>query len=333
MSFYKYLRKVTSRIDNFLSETTKDFIYRNFGFFPPNPPKIVTLGEVNSKYTKLIDGLETVCLFMGPNRNLTTLTASVLALHPNCQVMSHGGQRVLPTPLLNFLDGYNDEKFKNFCHFALVMSQTGGKGGLGGSITITHPFRHHKIIRNAYRKRYGRSLIKKDIKCLVWKEAHLVDDFVRLNGVDLPSILRENSKLRLVLPIRNPLHVARSFFVNNGFRERFYGQFSTGDFNPFLNDVLERIKSTVQVFEKCPEQVMIFFEDDIKPELMVKFASFLRVPVDEKWIKDSVKCFEVKKPEYQFTRETISYFESQISELFDFSPDVGQKLCQYLPTK
>ena len=39
--------------------------------------------------------LRTVGLILGPYRNLTTLTASVLSLHPECQALNHAGPRLL----------------------------------------------------------------------------------------------------------------------------------------------------------------------------------------------------------------------------------------------
>jgi hypothetical protein len=331
MDFYKYYRKLTNRLDSALSESTKDFLYRNTGFFAPNPPKHQVLGNLTSEYQRRIDKLETVCLFMGPNRNLTTLTASVLAMHPNCQVMSHGGQRVLPVKDLNFLDGYTEEKFRNFCHFALVMSQTRGKGGLGGSITITHPFRHHPVIRRTYRKRFGRAMIKEEVKCLVWKEAHMVDDYVRQNHIDLDTLLKNNERLRLLLPIRNPLHVAQSFFVNEGFRKTFYGQFSPNDFKPFLKDILDRMQRTIRLQKSNSDQVDVFFEYDISADLLKQLAAFLRISPDQRWIEDSLRCFDVKPPAYSFSQEIIDYFEQQITELFGFDPACEGKFRHFMP--
>jgi hypothetical protein len=269
---------------------------------------------------------------MGPNRNLTTLTASVLAMHPHCQVMSHGGQRVLPVEELNFLDGYTEKKFINFCHFALVMSQTRGKGGLGGSITITHPFRHHPVIRRTYRKRYGRAMIKEEVRCLVWKEAHMVDDFVRQNHVDLDSLLKKNERLRLLLPIRNPLHVAKSFFVNEGFRFTFYNQFPPDDFRPFVKDILDRMKETILLQKSNPNQVFIFFENEISSDLLKQLAAILRISDDERWIEDSLRCFDVRPPAYTFSKEIIDYFDQQITQLFGFDPTVESKFRHFIPT-
>jgi hypothetical protein len=46
--------------------------------------------------------VKTVCLALGPYRNLTT---SLLFLHPTCQVLNHGGQRILGDRRLDWLVG------------------------------------------------------------------------------------------------------------------------------------------------------------------------------------------------------------------------------------
>lgn len=57
-----------------------------------------------------IQDVRAVCLALGPYRNLTTLTASVIALHPNCQVLNHGWSRVAGKGKLNFLTDYDASK-------------------------------------------------------------------------------------------------------------------------------------------------------------------------------------------------------------------------------
>ncbi|MHB8529324.1 MAG: hypothetical protein ACYC8V_07420, partial [Caulobacteraceae bacterium] len=42
----------------------------------------------------IVDGVRRTAVILGPYRNLTTLTASVLALHPQCQVLNHASDRI-----------------------------------------------------------------------------------------------------------------------------------------------------------------------------------------------------------------------------------------------
>ena len=78
---------------------------------------------------------ETVCLALGPYRNLTTLTAATLFLHPNCQVLNHAGNRIYGNEEVDFLSNYSKERFDRFIQFATQISIQGARGDVGGSIT------------------------------------------------------------------------------------------------------------------------------------------------------------------------------------------------------
>lgn len=315
----------------FLPEKVKDAAYRYLGLFPPNPPTNPPLGELTPDLKKKIEDLRTVCLFLGPNRNLTTLTASVLALHPNCQVMSHGGPRVLPDPELNFLKNYTYEKFVKFCHFVYVMSQTRDKGSFGGGITITHAFRYHEIMRNTYRRRYGRSLLKEEVQSLVWKEAHRTDDFVEQNSIDLGDLLTKNQKLRFLMPVRNPIHIAYSFFTRKGFRKNFFiDQIEIPEINILLDRLLTKMSHCITLHAEHPDRVMIFFEDDVKPDLFKKIASFLHLEADEQWTRDALKCFDVTPAKYDIPETVLNYYKQRVDELFGKSPAIRGRFNQYL---
>jgi hypothetical protein len=275
----------------------------------------------------MIDNLDTVCLFLGPNRNLTTLTASILSLHPNCQVMSHGGERVLPMDNLNFLNNYTNEKFIEFCHFALTMSQTHGKGGFGGSITITHAFRHNRRIRRAFQRRFGRSLIKRPVKSLIWKEAQRVDNYIEQTNADLTIILSKNDKLRFIMPVRNPIQVARSLMHNEGFKKKYYDD--AASIYPILDNILLKMKRTIELHRRFPDRFFIFFENEINIELLTEIAKFLRIPVDSKWLLDASQCFELNSKKYFFPDSIHEYFEERTKTLFEKNPSILYKFHQY----
>ena len=80
--------------------------------------------------------LETICFLSGPYRNLTTLTASMAVLHPNCQVLNHAQGRILPHNKVDFFRKYSAEKFRNFVKYAIHLSLSGSRGRLGGNILL-----------------------------------------------------------------------------------------------------------------------------------------------------------------------------------------------------
>ena len=152
--------------------------------------------------------LRSVCIFMGPYRNLTTLTSALLNLHPHCQVLNHAAMRVLDDDAINFLSHYSDERFGRFCSFAIEESQGGKRGDYGGSITLSHAF-DHEVMSSAYEERYGGNLRKDEVRSIVWKDSQRLTNFLRDNKL-LDQALESNEKIRFLMPIRNPMDCAIS---------------------------------------------------------------------------------------------------------------------------
>lgn len=311
-------------------EELKDLLYRHAGLFPPELPHVWTLAPIDGDMLKTIADLESVCLFLGPNRNLTTLTGSILALHPNCQVLSHGGNRVLPVEEINFLKEYSPQKFQTFCQFALVMSQNGDKGSFGGSVVMTHAFRNHERMRRVFRKRYGRKLIKEEVRSLVWKEAHRVDDFVAENRIDLAELLGKNEKLRFMMPVRNPIDVAYSFSVQHGIREKYFAHLDQQDHRLILDSVLERMAKVLRLREEETERVFVFYESEIGVDLFKRMARFLGIRSVEQWVRDAAACFEVIPSKYTPPADLLAHYEKRVYELFGDLPQVRDEFMQYI---
>ena len=131
--------------------------------------------------------IKTVCLALGPYRNLTTLTAGMLFLHPNCQVLNHAGMRIFGDKNLDFLIEYSDEKFESFLQYGIYNSQTGRPGGYGGSITYSHAFENGNKLRDIFEAEGGDS-VKKNVECFFWKESLMTSFHIRDNSVDLDKL-------------------------------------------------------------------------------------------------------------------------------------------------
>ena len=125
-----------------------------------------------------ISSIKTVCFISGPYRNLSSLTASISALHPNCQVLNHASKRILNNSKIDFFTSYSQEKFNLFIKYAILLSKSGKRGRFGGSITFSHAF-DNAILKKLYQKRFGNSLVKKDIQSLIWKECLYLEQYLK----------------------------------------------------------------------------------------------------------------------------------------------------------
>ena len=122
--------------------------------------------------------IKSLCICLGPYRNLTTLTGSLLFLHPTCQVLNHAALRILPFEKINFLFEYSDEKFNNFIKYGIYLSKNGTMGDLGGSITYSHAFQD-KTLSEIYKNRFNDLKIKKEIEVLFWKDSMRVTNYIK----------------------------------------------------------------------------------------------------------------------------------------------------------
>src|SRR5690349_16380034 len=106
--------------------------------------------ELASARSVTTDQIRSVCLFLGPYRNLTTLTASLLFLHPRCQVLNHAACRIFGDPRFDFLADYSERRFNDFMRYAIHASRGGRRGQFGGSITHSHAFDEQYLTRELF---------------------------------------------------------------------------------------------------------------------------------------------------------------------------------------
>ncbi|MQC26266.1 MAG: hypothetical protein DWG76_02300 [Chloroflexi bacterium] len=285
----------------------------------PNP----YLLPMTAKDVNRVDGLKSVCLFLGPYRNLTTLTGSVLALHPECQVLDHASQRVFGNDRINFLDRFNEEKFRQFCHFAITMSQGGTRGRYGGTMLVSHAFADNLPLRRVYLKRYGTRLLKLQIKSVVWKEPQRVTQIVRQKNYPFAELLEANPLLRFLLPVRNPMDTAKSITRMGG--NRWYGDVIKGDIRKALTLVLDDIRWFLKWEQRAPGRFFHFYQDELDIDMLTRLAEFLGVSSDERWLRDTLNVYQVRPP-YKYDDDLVAHYAKQVAKLFDDQPDVANHL-------
>ena len=109
------------RSSNFMLKTIRSAI-REFSVKRKSAGTMLRRRTCRSRLSNLL------CLFLGPYRNLTTLTASTLFLHPNCQVLNHASTRIFGDQRIDFFANYSDATFDAFLRYAIHISQSGARG-------------------------------------------------------------------------------------------------------------------------------------------------------------------------------------------------------------
>ena len=278
--------------------------------------------------SKTVDtaSVRAVCLALGPYRNLTTLTASILFLHPNCQVLNHAGERIFNDDRLDFLNGYSALKFENFLRYAIYISQTGKRGAYGGSITVSHAFDDKHPLKQIFESDGGQ-LLKEDVRALFWKESLVTSNHIRENHVNLAALFSENERLRFLLPVRNPMDCAFSN-LKTGHVKYFRGLDEHSQVEQVLEAILDEFAWFENLRARFPGRFFTFFEHEFGRSTLQSLANFLELPADESWVQNAIRAFEIKG-HYEVSSSLLSFYRHAVETKFPRHPEFKEKLLTF----
>ena len=272
--------------------------------------------------------LESVCILLGPFRNLTTLTCAVLGLHPNCTVLNHAGLRILPNPRLNFLGDGSSDRFREFVRYAGFASRSGSGGPYGGDIRLSHAFDFEPTRQAESRLR---ELGRGRTTCLVWKDSQRVTNFLRSAQVDVRRLMQRNEKLRFLLPIRNPIDCAISNLRTGHFH--FFLQPHLSAESP-LEEVVAAVLDEIEWFialrdsSAQPERFFLFFEHEMGREILERMLVFLALPRDERYLEAAAGAFRVGGARRK-EQGVIDRYAEQVSTKFARHPQIRDGLLKF----
>ncbi len=273
-----------------------------------------------------IDRVETVCLALGPYRNLTTLTAATLFLHPNCQVLNHASDRVFGISEIDFLSDFSKRKLDRFVQFAIWISVKGKRGNYGGSITHSHAFSSGHVMQELYESTNS-GVLKKEVKSLFWKESLKTSNLIREKGIDLNSIFDSDERLRFLLPIRNPMDCAISN-LKMGHVNLFRSLRKKPGKIEVVQAILDEIHWFAALQKKNPGRFFCYFEHEISRQMLLRLAEFLKLDADETWITNALTAMKIKSG-YEHDRELLNYYRKAVTDNFTRFPHLSKGLLQF----
>jgi hypothetical protein len=238
-----------------------------------------------------------VGLMLCPNRNLTTLTAAVLSLHPHVQVLNHGFERLEAAGLLRFLQSGSEDDLEAFVRGAIGYSAYGRRGDYGGNILLSHAFDRAEL-RAAYARRYAVEPLKPEIRCLVWKDGARLLEYLRANDIAAVGLAERLPRLRFLSPLRRPVAHLRSL-------KRYYAPQPPDYVRPSLPDltvesVAKYMLAAHEEFlawrQQRPAQFYVFTEDELGEQGAAALADFLGISADETWRQLAATFFIDDRP-------------------------------------
>lgn len=273
--------------------------------------------------------IETVCIFLGPLNNLTTLTATALAFHPEVQVLNHGARYLWEARGCNFLADFTEENFQRFVAEALILSLSSGLCRYdGGSILTSHTFENSDWLTGRYIGRYGPKTLKEGARCLVWKDPMEVERHIEGAMVSHHELFaRDGDRLRFLFPIRNPMDTMIS--LAHGEHWKLFTGLENNAPNRILNYVLTMIERFLTLEERFPGRFFHFTQDEFAdPGTLRALAEFLRLGEDDEWVETCGEIWQVR-PSYRLDPLTRQVYQLMVKmKLSEFS-EVGRKLVAF----
>jgi hypothetical protein len=213
--------------------------------------------------------------------------------------------------------------------YAAYASESGVRGEYGGDIRHSHAF-FLEPMRQAEARLRGAA--RGPARSLVWKDSHLVGNFLRAARVDVARLLQRNDKLRFLLPIRDPIDCAianlRTGHVDF-FRES-HGLSRGSPVEAVVAAVLDEIAWFVALRESSgrPEKFLIYFEHEIGKDVLEKMLRFLGLPRDETYLAAAGAAFKVSRSTDVEARPVAAYARL-VREKFQRHPEIRDGLMKF----
>jgi hypothetical protein len=270
------------------------------------------------------DELNTVCLFLGPYRNLTSLTAVMLWLHPQCQVLNHGFRLVGAQQAIGFMAPEDSPTFHEYVDLLIDLSTQ----VVGNEECSPHALRvvqENAGVEDAFERLHGVGVgpIKKDpLRSLVWKDSQIITNLLLNMSIMWDEIFDANGKVRFLMPYRNPMECA----VSNH-RQRKWIFFPGIDDNSatlMVRAVLAEFAWFTAMERRYPDHFFHFYED-LTQETLRRLQAFLGLDYNQEWVDAVLGLWRIRHP-YVFSNEFVAYYASMVRLHFAAWPDEGQKL-------
>jgi hypothetical protein len=256
-----------------------------------------------------------VGLFLCPNRNLTTLTAAMLSLHPHVQVLNHGFERLQAAGLLRFLHSGRGDDLENFLRGAIGMSEYGRRGDYGGSILLSHAY-DRPAIRSAYAQRYADAALKAEIRCVIWKDGARLREYLKANNLDPVALAERHPRLRFISPLRQPVAHLRSLQRYYATELPVYIRSSLPDLSPqsVARYILSAHADFLNWSERLPTQFFSFSEADLGSSGALRLLAFLSTAGDQAWERFAARYFINDGPSAERGAESTIFESLLLSE-------------------
>lgn len=238
--------------------------------------------------------METVAVYFGALRSLTTISSAMMSLHPEVTVLNHAFERIFADAKTDFLRDPTPETLDRFVHAASEMALGGRQGDYGGHIVHSHAFQADQVLRQAYLDLYGWDA-KPATKCILWKEATKVANHFAKNRLDARAITDKLPALRFIAMVRNPVDIVISS-IRKGYSVQLVGPEKKDDFGAVFVQVLQRFAWFSRHAQERPDQFRFVYQDELLDrDHLIGLCDFLRISAPQSWLDDVARLIRLRE--------------------------------------
>lgn len=263
-----------------------------------------------------------LAIILGPYRNLSTLTAATLSLHPECLALNHAAERLLADPKSDFFTHANPETLAHFIEAAREASTTRKRGNLGGSILHSHAY-DDTALSALYAKRFGANEIKPKAECLVWKDSMRVQKRLMAEKGLFDRLCSAFPDIRFLLPMRDILDCTQSNLSTAHIK--FLGGSRRMPIVRAVDRVLDAFVWALEQRERHPDRVFVLTQGDDPPAIFSALADFLGLSRDKTWLGDVSDAFKIR-PGPEHDPQAVAYALKATRTRFARWPEILERM-------
>jgi len=280
----------------------------------------------NEEEKHVASNINTICIPLGPYRNLTTLLASLFATHFQCLTLNHAGKRILSDKKIDFFHQKNDKSIEKFLLIATRLSQGGRRGDYGGNIQLSHAFDDGKL-DYLYKKYKGNAILNRQIKVLFWKESMRITNHLFKNQINPNLLTFEDKKLKYIIPIRNPLDCATS-----NLKTKHYKHITTEHIDNKINltyKILDIYKKLFDFSKLNSNAFLSFTEREFNKDTLKSICNFVDIDFNNQWADDIISYINLKS-KYSHEKSEIIRYKDYVKKLFKDDMQLQQRFIYML---
>ena len=237
--------------------------------------------------------MQTVAIYLGANRSLTTISSAMLALHPEVTVLNHAFVRIFADGTCDFTLDPTQDKLDAFVRAAEPMALGGERGAVGGHILHSHAFADGAL-RDAYLDHYGEGA-KPGAQCLVWKDATRVTNHLIRNKIALDNLARRLPSLRFIMMVRNPVDITISS-IRKGYAALLVGEDRKDSFIDVFTHMIRLFGWFAPAAQANPAQFRFLYQDElVDPDTLGALCDFLGIADTAAWRGDIARLIRLRE--------------------------------------